>query len=303
MAEDDGAYGERLRETFGVDVAPAFVVRTLNKAHIAVTEIRCDLANTGFSKPIPAEDAFLVIVQLRDVPKHDMWLNGKQIDTVYLPAGTTNIYDLRSTPVANSISSFHHVSFYVPRPALNAIVEVEEIPVVDEFDHDPGRGVFDDVLHNLALAILPSFRDPARANKLFVDHMTVAAAAHAVKSYGNWVRKGPADKCLLLSPEQRALVEEMLADKIDGDVGLADLANQSGLSGLQLMRSYQKTTGKSVHEWSSALRVKRAKDLLLRRDSGLEEIARMAGYASIDHFVAEFTRHVGIDPQRWRRPS
>jgi AraC-like DNA-binding protein len=29
----------------------------------------------------------------------------------------------------------------------------------------------------------------------------------------------------------------------------------------------------------------------------------MAGYASIDHFVAEFTRHVGIDPQRWRRPS
>ena len=181
MAEDDGAYGERLRETFGVDVAPAFVVRTLNKAHIAVTEIRCDLANTGFSKPIPAEDAFLVIVQLRDVPKHDMWLNGKQIDTVYLPAGTTNIYDLRSTPVANSISSFHHVSFYVPRPALNAIVEVEEIAVVDEFDHDPGRGVFDDVLHNLALAILPSSTTSSPSSRAMLDRSSAAGAVRPEK--------------------------------------------------------------------------------------------------------------------------
>jgi AraC family transcriptional regulator len=302
MAED-GAFGERLRETFGVDAAPAFVARTLKKARLAVTEIRCDRANTGFSKPIPAEDAFLVIVQLRNVPRHDMWLNGRPIDTMYLAAGTTNIYDLRSTPVANSISSFHHVSFYLPRPALNAIVEVEEIPSIDEFDHDPGRGVFDDVLHNLALALLPSFCDPERANKLLVDHLTVAAAAHAVKSYGNGVSKGEADRCFLLPPEQKARVEEMVANKINGDIGLADLADRSGMPGLQLMRSYQETTGKSIHEWSAALRTERAKNLLLRGENGLEETARLAGYASVDEFVAEFTRHVGIDPQRWRRHS
>ena len=300
---EDGAYGERLRETFGVDAAPAFVARTLKKATIAATEIRCDKTNTGFSKPIPAEDAFLIVVQLRDVPRHDMWLNGEQIDTVFLPAGTTNIYDLRTTPVANSISSFHHVTFYLPRTALNAIVEVEEISSVDEFDHDPGRGAIDDVLHNLAVALLPSFRDPTRANRLFVDHMTVAAAAHAVKSYGTRVRKAEAGKCFLLSPKQKTGVEEMLANKIDGDIGLADLTDQSGMSGLQLVRSYQETTGKSIHEWSSALRVERAKALLLRKETGIEEIAHMAGYTGVDHFVAEFTGQVGIDPQRWRRLS
>jgi AraC family transcriptional regulator len=299
MAED-GAYGERLRETFGVDAAPVFVARTLKKASIAATEIRCDKTNTGFSNPIPAEDAFLIVVQLRNVPRHDMWLNGKQIDTAYLPAGTINIYDLRSMPVANSISSFHHVTFYLPRPALNAIVEVEEIASVDEFDHDPGRGEVDDVLYNLAAALLPSFHDPTRANKLFVDHMTVAAAAHAVKRYGNRLRGGEADKGFLLSPKQKADVEEMLADKVNGDVGLADLAEQSNMSGLQLMRSYQKTSGNSVHEWLSALRVQRAQDLLLRTACGLEEIANMAGYAGVDHFVSEFTDQVGIDPQRWR---
>jgi transcriptional regulator GlxA family with amidase domain len=92
----------------------------------------------------------------------------------------------------------------------------------------------------------------------------------------------------------------MLADKI---IGLAEFANQIGMSGLQLTRSYKETTGKNIHEWSAALRVKRAKDLLLRKKYGLEDIARMAGYSDIGHFVAEFTRHVGIDPQRWRRPS
>jgi AraC-like DNA-binding protein len=302
MAEE-GAYGERLRETFGVAAAPAFVARTLKKANIAATEICCDKANTGFSKPIPAEDAFLIVVQLRDVPRHDMWLNGKQIETAFLPAGTTNIYDLRSTPVANSISSFHHVTFYLPRMALNAIVEMEEISSVDEFDIDPGRGTIDDVLHNLAIVLLPSFRDPARANRLFVDHMTVAAAAHAVTSYGNRVSKGEADKCFPLSPKQKAGVEEMLADKTDGDIGFAELAGQSNMSALQLIRSYQETAGKSIHDWSSALRVERAKDLLRRKQGRLEEIARAAGYSGVDHFVAEFTRHAGIDPRRWRRPS
>jgi AraC family transcriptional regulator len=302
MAED-GAFGERLRETFGVDAAPAFIARTLKKTNIAATEIRCDKTNAGFSKPIPPEDAFLIIVQLRDVPRHDMWLNGKQIDTVFLPAGTINIYDLRSTPIANSISSFHHVTFYLPRPALDAIAEVEEISSVDAFDNDPGRGAFDEVLHNFAVGLLPSFRNPTKANRLFVDHMTIAAAAHAVKCYGNPARKGQADNCFLLSAEQKTHIEEMLADKIDGDVGLADLADQSGMSGLQLAGSYQETTGKSIHEWSSGLRVERAKALLLRKESELEEIARLAGYPGVDHFVAEFTRHVGIDPQRWRRPS
>jgi AraC family transcriptional regulator len=302
MAED-GAYGERLRKTFGVDAAPAFVARTLKKANIAATEIRCDKTNTGFSKPIPAEDAFLIVVQLRDVPRHDMWLNGKQIDTVFLPAGTINIYDLRSTPVANSVSPFHHVTFYLPRRAVDVIVEIEEISSVDEFDHDPGRGAIDDILHNLAVGLLPSFRDPAKANKLFVDHMTIAAAAHAVKTYGNRVRKGETDNCFGLSPKQRAGIEEMLANKIDGDIGLADLADQSNMPGLQLIRSYQETTGESIHDWSSALRVERAKGLLLRKETGLAEIARAAGYSGVDHFVAEFTRHVGIDPQRWRRQS
>jgi AraC family transcriptional regulator len=297
---EDGAYGERLRDTFSVEAAPAFVARTLNKAQIAATEIRCESANTGFSKPIPVEDAFLVIVQMRDVPRHDMWLSGKQIDTAYLPVGTTNIYDLRSTPVANSISSFHHVSFYLPRPALQAIIEVEEIPSVDEFDHDPGRGVLDDTMYNLAASLLPSFRDSIRANRLYVDHITVAAAAHAVKNYGNRGRGRQEERRFTLSPEQRVRVEEMLANKIDGDVRLAELAEETGLSSLQLTRAYQETAGMSIHEWSSMLRIERAKELLLRKRCTADQIARTAGYTDLDHFVAEFTRNVGIDPRRWR---
>lgn len=303
MAEG-GVYGERLRDTFGVNAAPAFVARTLKRTQIAATEIRCDMMDTGLSKPIPVEDAFLIVVQLRDVPIHGMWLDGKQIKTAFLPARTANIYDLRSTPIANSISPFHHVTFYLPRAALNAIVEAEDISSVDAFDNNPGCGVIDDVLYNVAVALLPSFRDPSKANKLFVDHMTIAAAAHAVRRYGNHVHKVLFDEASLLSREQRARVEEILASKIDGDIGLADLAEKGGMSCLQLIRSYELTTGKSIHEWSSMLRVERAKNLLLRNDgSGLAEIARLAGYSSLDRFVAEFTHHVGTGPQHWRRTS
>ena len=41
MAMNDG-YGQRLGERLRVENAPAIVTKTLRKADIAVTEIRCD---------------------------------------------------------------------------------------------------------------------------------------------------------------------------------------------------------------------------------------------------------------------
>ena len=106
-----GAYGERLRETFKVRAAPVFVTRTLKKAKIAVTEIRCDIENNGLSEKIPSEDAMLMMIQVRDVPAHDLFLDGRQLRTDHLPVGTANIYDLRTVPVANR---FAGVGAYCP---------------------------------------------------------------------------------------------------------------------------------------------------------------------------------------------
>src|SRR5262245_61042119 len=104
-----GAYGQNLADCFRLDAAPAFVSRTLRQSHIAVTHILCDIANNGLSTPIPREDAFLVTLQVRACPAHDLWIDGRAMKTGPLPAGTTCIYDLRRNPMVNSISPFENL--------------------------------------------------------------------------------------------------------------------------------------------------------------------------------------------------
>jgi len=59
MTTSDG-YGQRLGERLRVEDAPAIVTKTLRKAEIAVTEIRCDDPLPGMSGSFQREDAFLV---------------------------------------------------------------------------------------------------------------------------------------------------------------------------------------------------------------------------------------------------
>ena len=72
MATSDG-YGQRLGERLRVENAPAIVTRTLRKAEIAVTEIRCDDPLPGMTSSVQREDAFLVGLELRDFPHREYW--------------------------------------------------------------------------------------------------------------------------------------------------------------------------------------------------------------------------------------
>lgn len=297
--EETGAYGERLRKTFKVARAPSFVAKTLKNARIAVTEIRCDKANTGLSEPIPVEDAFLMTVQLREVPAHDMFLDGKQVKTAFLPVGTASFYDLRSSPMANSISAFNHISFYVPRAALVAITEKEDIPHMDAFNQNPGVGVQDLVLHNLVRAMLPAFRSPGLANQLFVDHLTVAATAHAVRHYA-CTTSHRQHRATALSRLELARAEETLSEHLDGELRLEALSDECGMSPLEFASAFEDTVGRSIHAWRGDLRIERAKRLL-SRGYDTETTAGLLGYEQVTDFIGDFSRKVGVDPRELTR--
>jgi hypothetical protein len=54
------------------------LLKTLRKAEIAVTEIRCDDPLPGMSTSIQREDAFLVELELQDFPHREYWEDGRQ---------------------------------------------------------------------------------------------------------------------------------------------------------------------------------------------------------------------------------
>ena len=262
---ESGAYGDRLRRVFKLETAPSFVAKTLRNAQVAVTEIRCDRANTGLSEPIPLEDSFLLTVQLRDVPAHGLFIDGRRVETAYLKAGTASFYDLRSSPVADSLSPFHHLSFYIPRAALVAIADREGIAVADSFSGNPGVGMLDPTLYNLAQAILPCLQFPDRSSPIFVDHVTVAAVAHAIKGHAG--RRRPATRASgRPSGQDIARAKERLAASIDGNLALADLSAASGMSPLAFAASFKQIVGTDIHTWRGELRSARGRQLAAQGD-------------------------------------
>jgi AraC family transcriptional regulator len=292
-------YGQRLGDIFHLKSAPAFRTRTLRKTEIAVTEIKCDAENNGLTKPIPREDAFLVTLQLRECPRHDLWLDDRPVETGPLKAGVTCIYDLRRNPLANSISPFHSLHFYLPRQALGFIADMEGSRRIDDFNTDPGRGLDDQTIRGLGFSLLPAFERPHEASQLFVDHVTLAMAAHVLQTYGVGKISSLNPSSALL-PHQERRVKELLAAKLDGEVSVSQLAGECGLSVSAFPRAFRQSERMAPHQWLLSRRIDRVKDLLRRSKLSFAEIASACGFASKSHLIRAFTRAEGISPATWR---
>ncbi len=82
-----------------------------------------------------------------------------------------------------------------------------------------------------------------------------------------------------------------------------ELARKAGLSRSVFFERFSRIVGKRPMEYLLAWRMAMAKDLLRRRELGLEEIARRVGYASASTFSTAFSRAVGQPPGRYARAA
>jgi AraC family transcriptional regulator len=299
MATSDG-YGQRLGERLRVENAPAIVTKTLRKAEIAVTEIRCDDPLPGMTSSIQREDAFLVGLQLRDFPHHEYWEHGRQIPVCDLRAGDSVFYDLKRDPVALLDKPHHSLLFYLPRAALNAIADDAAAPRIGGLNYEPGVGVNDAMIFGLGSTILPALSHADQANRLFVDHVTLAAAIHLASTYGGLrpvvrpVRGG-------LAPWQERRAKEVLSANLDGSVPLRDVARECRLSVSHFSRAFRRTMGVAPHNWLLIHRIEVAKEKLRNSGLSLSEVALACGFADQSHLTRVFTGTVGVSPGAWRR--
>jgi AraC family transcriptional regulator len=299
MATSDG-YGQRLGERLRVEDAPAIVTKTLRKAEIAVTEIRCDDPLPGMTGSIQREDAFLVGLQLRDFPHHEYWEDGQLASVCDLRAGDSVFYDLKRDPVVLLDKPHHSLLFYLPRAALNAIADDAAAPRIGDLNHKPGAGVTDATIFSLGSTILPALSHADQANRLFVDHVMLAAGIHLAQTYGGLrpvvrpVRGG-------LAPWQERRAKEILSANLDRGVPLKDVAQECRLSLSHFSRAFRSSMGVAPHSWLLTRRIEVAKQKLRDSRLPLAEVALACGFADQSHLTRVFTRMVGVSPGAWRR--
>jgi AraC-like DNA-binding protein len=293
-------HGQRLADKFGVPDVPCIVTRSLQGAHIAVSEVRIDKPLDRLSEPFAREDAYALSLVLCDLPDNSYWEDGRQVAMATIRSGQSLIHDLRRNPMVLVNKPMHSLLLYLPRSALDALADDANVPRVAELPYEPGVGVLDETVRNLGLSLLPALRAPEQVSRLFTDHLTLAMAAHVAQTYGGMQ---PSSKPIQggLAPWQEKRSKDMLAGDLTGSTPLHDIACACGLSVSHFSRAFRRSTGASPHAWLLQMRVEAAKAMLRRREAPLSAVALACGFADQSHFTRVFTRRVGLSPGAWRK--
>jgi AraC-like DNA-binding protein len=103
-----------------------------------------------------------------------------------------------------------------------------------------------------------------------------------------------------LSSWQLRLARKRLDQHLDQEISLEALAAECGLSPSHFTRAFASSTGLTPHRWLMQRRIETAKDLILRTDLPLAQIALDCGFSDQSHFTRVFSSLTGFTPARWR---
>lgn len=93
---------------------------------------------------------------------------------------------------------------------------------------------------------------------------------------------------------------DYLASHSHRDIGIAELANVTGLSRAHLTRAFTKHFGVPPHVWLNSSRLSRARQQLLA-GYGAADVAAACGFADQSHFTRRFKGAMGLTPVQWLR--
>lgn len=294
-------YGQTVAQLLQLGEAPALVQRKGPSKEFAATLVHSPRPSVETSNPLPNEDAIIVSVSLGAGLDREVW-----VDQRHLPrqgpqaAGVATLLDLRQNNQVRFGSSFHLVHFYFTRAALNGVLELQDSKTIDAMRADTGVSLPDPTMMQLAVALMPSLKRPQEASRIFVDHVMQAAAAHVLKAYAGTDESKRRVQGGLASWQQKKATE-LLRENLEGNVSLAQVASECGLSPSHFARAFTQSMGCSPHRWLQEQRVSRAKTLLTDREVPLEQVARLSGFADQSHFTRVFSKAIGTSPGAWRR--
>jgi AraC-like DNA-binding protein len=294
-----GAYGDRLGRSFHMANPPTLVSRTAGRYRLAVTELRCDEPDYGFTAPIAREDAFLVGLQLRGLQRHELWVDGRAVRVDPVIEGSCNFYDLGRDPVAFMAEPFHPLFFYIPHGALSELADEVGAPHATLVCRH-GKPIEDEVLRGLGSSLLPALHARQQSNALFVDHVLLALRAHLVRNHGG-VRAHSLPAPHGLAPWQERWAKELMRAHLVGGIALATLAAACDLSPSAFVHAFKRSTGFSPHQWLIQRRVELAMERMGDAHASLAEIALECGFADQSHFTRAFMARMGVSPGTWRR--
>lgn len=125
-----------------------------------------------------------------------------------------------------------------------------------------------------------------RALELLLDSVVQTALDRPVHGLAAW--------------QAQRVVDHVLAN-LEMPIRVEDLASVTRLSTSHFSRAFKLSFNVPPHAYIMALRLARARALMLESDEQMSQIAAACGFADQAHFSRAFRRKVGCAPGLWRR--
>lgn len=297
--DDSGAaaFASRLALQYGLDDVPGSA--TGARSELIMAAVRYDLPHLFVLPPLPAEDAFVVGVELSTAGSRRTFRGPAQIQVGPMPPGAIHIVDLAEQPVSYVCSPFHSVLFHLSQASINEFAKETGSAKVTALRCPPGAD--DPVIAGLARALLPSIVKPAEGCSLFLDHVALALYAHVAHRYGDARPRDDAHGGTGLAPWQVRRAKDLLLGQLARNVSLSEVAGECQLSRSHFGKAFKQSVGEAPHAWLLARRIDAVQRMLLESSVSLSEIALACGFADQSHLTRVFGARVGQSPALWRR--
>jgi AraC family transcriptional regulator len=295
-------FGSSLADVFRAPAYDCRVIGSNKKADFAITRL-CSGPREMEKAPIyPQDQAVLICVALAP-PVIGQWkalYNGRSVGiTRPIPFATTFI-DLGCRMEMWVRGPFDFLHYYLSREFLERIALDNAVAL--SFKLQEVFFVEDPLVAEVTKNILSPVQHKEPLDGLALDQISTILGAHALQARcGSPKFKLPLRRGL--EPWQKLRSEEMLHAHLDGNITIGELAAACHLSERHFTRCFRLSFGTSVHQRLIQLRIERAKDLLLRTDEPLAEIALQSGFYDQAALSRTFSRIEHLNPSRWRRSN
>ena len=196
-------------------------------------------------------------------------------------------YSMRSPHIGDYLTVSFETSFLACATAELGGLEKVDFRVIHGED-DP-----------LVREIMHSFRRELEqrntGSALYVESLASALAVHLVRKYtASTPRLIPFVGGLGKQQLRRAI--EFMHSQLASNISLHQIAAVADLSPFHFARQFRRSTGLPPHAYVNRCRVERAKQLLMRPNANIAEIAVEVGFCDQSHLTRHFKRHFGLTP-------
>src|SRR5258705_226819 len=178
----------------------------------------------------------------------------------------------------------------------------DEVPRLEPYSLRYFGNIEDEMIRQIGLAILSEMASESAAGRMLVHTSALTLSARLAHSYAEPGSVRPQGfRSHRLDQIRLRRVLDYIAQHLDEDITLAQLASVASLSPFHFARMFSAAMNVSPHRYVSQLRLERAMVLLAAGKRTLSDIALSCQFSSQASFNRAFRRATGMTPGEHRR--